>query len=228
MSKASASTGLLAVHGYCTDSNPWSPSPAFSGDHFFLVKLASLSNDDFSKMVHDYATSKSLDAYTVVGHSQGGMVGTHLLNFYWTGLDHFVDSGKRLVQSVGTPYQGCSAAGSTANLGEMFGIGCGENYQLTLDGAKTWAKDILPEVKSHVYYYTTSYKQGNLFGDYCSMAMNAVLQWPNDGVTENKYATFSGANNLGNKEKWCHTVDLGYAAQYTDETRNREMASYAP
>jgi len=122
---------------------------------------------------------------------------------------------------------GCSAAGSSANLGNLFGIGCGENFDLTTDGAKTWLKDILPEIRAHVYYYTTTYKQGNLFGDWCSLAMNAVLKWPNDGVSELPLTGLTGGNNMGNKEKWCHTTEMGYAAQYLDETRNAEMAKYA-
>lgn len=38
-----------------------------------------------------------------MGHSQGGMVGAHIQNYYWTGLDQV--TGGRVVQTVGTPYQ---------------------------------------------------------------------------------------------------------------------------
>ena len=46
----------------------------------------------------------------LVGHSQGGLAALHLRSFYWSGLD--LVSGGRVLQSVGSPYQGCSMAGS--------------------------------------------------------------------------------------------------------------------
>jgi hypothetical protein len=42
-------------------------------------------------------------------------------------------SDGRLIQSVASPYQGNTAAGSTANLGNIFGIGCGSNTDLRFD-----------------------------------------------------------------------------------------------
>lgn len=57
--------------------------------------------------------------------------------------------------------------------------------------------------------------------------MNLILQWPNDGVTEQGYAQLEGANNQGNKEKWCHSTDMGYAAQCDDHTRNAQMNDLA-
>jgi len=149
------------------------------------------------------------------------MVSLHLLNHYWSGLDHA--STGRLVQSVGTPWQGNSAAGGSASLGTMFGVGCGANNDLTSDGAKVWLSGINEVNTKYVYYYTTTYKQGSLFGDYCNMAINALLQWPNDGVTELKFTALKGAVNCGNKEQWCHTTDMKYQAQYYDNTRNAEM-----
>jgi len=37
-------------------------------------------------------------------------------------------------------------------------------------------------------------------GDYCSLATNLVLDWPNDGVTEFDYAQLDGGNFMGNDE----------------------------
>lgn len=59
---------------------------------------------------------------------------------------------------------------------------------------------IRAEVKKEVYYYTTTYKLGNLFGDYCNMAVNLLLKWPNDGTSELAYTTLDGATNCGNIE----------------------------
>lgn len=57
--------------------------------------------------------------------------------------------------------------------------------------------------------------------------MNLILQWPNDGITEEAYATLPGGNYLGNTKKWCHTVDMGYPPQYDEEERNVLMNSLA-
>jgi hypothetical protein len=45
---------------------------------------------------------------------------------------------RRLIQSVGSPYLGCSGAGSAANLIKVFGVACGANSDLTPDGATLW------------------------------------------------------------------------------------------
>lgn len=66
--------------------------------------------------------------YGIVAHSQGGMVAAHMANYFFTGLENA--EGERLIQSVGTPYNGNTAAGSAASLGEIFGIGCGSNSDL--------------------------------------------------------------------------------------------------
>lgn len=34
----------------------------------------------------DFAIGKGMDQFSIIGHSQGGLVATHLLNYYWTGL----------------------------------------------------------------------------------------------------------------------------------------------
>lgn len=80
-----------------------------------------------------------------------------------------IRSGGRKIQSIGTPYQGsyrrkfteisgCTAAGSAANLGSAFGVGCGDNFDLSLDGAVLWLSGISSDAKANVYYYTTTYK----------------------------------------------------------------------
>ena len=53
--------------------------------------------------------------------------------------------------------------------------------------------------------------------------MNLILHSPNDGVTEARYSTLDGANVGGNKEQWCHSTEMSYAAQYDDHERNAEM-----
>ncbi len=66
--------------------------------------------------------------YSIIAHSQGGMVAAHIRNYLFSGLDSV--SGGRLIQTLGTPFNGNTAAGSAANLGQIFGIGCGANSDL--------------------------------------------------------------------------------------------------
>lgn len=120
---------LLLVHGYCASVNPWEESKHFTDSTFFLEPSASLTNDEFAQLVLEYANSLQMSSFSGIGHSQGGIVLTHILNYYESGLDEA--SGGRKIQSVGTPYQGCTGAGSAANLIKVFGYGCGENFDLT-------------------------------------------------------------------------------------------------
>jgi len=114
-----------------------------------------------------------------------------------------------------------------ANLGEIFGVGCGSNNDLSLDGSKVWVSSISPATAQKVYFYSTTYEQGGFFGDYCNMPINLILQWPNDGTTEIQYCKLPGATYLGNTQKQCHTSDMKYPAQYTDSKRNQEINANA-
>jgi len=220
-----AACNLVLVHGYCAGTNPWEKHAFsdFTNACFFLFKDGNLLNDAFAMKVADF--TKDIPSWGGVGHSQGGLVLLHLHNYYWTGLSN--SKGNRRIQSVGSPYQGCTGAGNAANLIKIFGVACGSNQDLTTDGTKLWLAGISSTARKEVYYATTTYKQGNLFGDYCNMAVNLILQWPNDGTTELKYADLPNGNYLGNKEKWCHTTGMSYPAQYTDSARNKEMNTNA-
>lgn len=194
------SGALVLLHGYCADGNPWEKFTEWTNGHFFNKKKANLLNEEFAQIVAEFAQERNLDTYSIVGHSQGGMVAVHLLNYYFTGLDKAANG--RIIQSVGSPYQGCTVAGSAANLGKLFGISCGENFDLTVDGAKLWLAGISLDVRKHIYYYTTTYQQGTFFGDYCNLAINFLLEWPNDGTAELDYSNIPNGNNMGNKQKW--------------------------
>lgn len=220
-------SGVVLIHGYCSDTNPWSPYPSdWTSPYFFLKASSSLGHDEFAKLVLNFIDAQNLESFSLVGHSQGGIVGTHILNYYFSGLENAANG--RLVQSIGTPYAGCSAAGSSANLGELFGIGCGENFDLSLDGSALWIPGITADTRSQVYFYTTTYSQGGFFGDYCNLAINMILEWPNDGTCEFDYSNLGrGSNNMGNTQKQCHITDMKYPAQYYDHNRNQVMNANA-
>jgi hypothetical protein len=225
---------VILLHGYCAATNPWSKTTSeWTNSQFFLNANANIGIHAYSEKVAAYAEAKGITSYSIVGHSQGGMVGAHLYNFFFSGLDTMVmkqemaGAASRVIQSVGTPYHGCTGAGSAANLAKLFGAGCGDNYDLTTDGAEKWLAGISSDARAKVNYYTTTYKLGNLFGDWCNVAVNMVLEWPNDGTTEIVYTKLNGATNLGNVEKQCHTTDMGYPPQYWDATRNKAMNANA-
>jgi len=221
---ADANGKLLLLHGYCSDTNPWQPHPQdWTNPQYFLNPKATISHDAFAQKVVNWA--KDFGGYSVVGHSQGGAVSVHILNYYWAGLDKV--TGGRKVQTLGAPFQGCGMAGTAADFGRLFGAGCGRNDDLTRDGSALWLRGITTQTRNQVYYYTTTYQLGKLIGDYCNLGANIILDWPNDGVTELDYAYLSGANNQGNTLQQCHTGSMKYKAQYDDHTRNQLINALA-
>jgi hypothetical protein len=49
-----------------------------------------------------------------------------------------------------------------------------------------WLSGISTTYRAYVNYYTTTYKLWQFFGDYRNLAANVILQWPNDGVSNQK------------------------------------------
>jgi len=189
------------------------------------VEKGNWGHDEYALKALRFIDGHNPNSFSFAGHSQGGFVALHILNYYWTALDQA--SGGRLVQTIGTPWQGCTIAGDAAALGKIFGIGCGANTDLTRDGATNWLTGISTEHRAVVHSYTTTYKQGNLFGDYCNLAMNILLQWPNDGTCELTYGKLPGGVYEGNTEKQCHTPGMAYMSQTADSARNKLMNQLA-
>jgi len=218
---------LVLIHGYCSQSNPFKAfQEDFTNAYFFDNPNANLGNDEFANRVLAFVATRGIGSFSIIGHSQGGIVGAHILNYYWSGMD--LSGPGRHVQSIGTPYQGCTGAGNSANLIKIFGYGCGANVDLTVEGTTVWLTGISVAVRVNIFYYTTTYELGKFFGDYCNIAVNLVLEWPNDGTTELDYAPLpNGGVNCGNTQKQCHTTDMTYPAQYHDVPRNRAMNAAA-
>ena len=120
-----------------------------------------------------------------------------------------VAAGGRVVQSVGSPYQGTSIAGFLADMGRIFGLGCGSNYDLSRSGAANWLSKIPMNSRKDIYYYTTQYDDyWWLLSNNCVTAGNVVLAKPNDGTTELRYGQLSGATSAGHKKAWWYVSSL--------------------
>jgi hypothetical protein len=214
---------LMLVHGYCS-GDAWSSTGNFTNFVKFQDFNQNRTHDQFANLINSFGAS--LPSFGVVAHSQGGAASLHLYNYYWSGLD-FATGGSRLIQSVGTPFQGTALAGNLAAIGSVFGAGCGSNTNLTYSGAATWLAGISTSSRAKVYYHTTSFTDVWWRYDYCSLATDAFLGDPEDGVTERAYGQLSGGNNLGHKTGWCHTTSMRDPGQTTDSSRNSNMNTNA-
>lgn len=132
-----------------------------------------------------------------------------------------------MIQSVGSPYQGSPLAGSLAIIGDIFGIGCGVNYDLTTSGAYNWLYYIPSWARNQVHYHTTSFEDLWWRYDYCHLASDVMLNDPDDGAVEKSRAQLPGGNNRGHKTGWCHSQGMRDSAQYHDSSRNHDMNANA-
>ncbi|MCL1499283.1 conditioned medium factor [Xanthomonas nasturtii] len=217
-----AGSQLVLVHGYC--SNGVWPQARFTHASTFLDAKQNRSNDQFAQRIAQFASQWS--SFATVAHSQGGMAALHLYTYYWSGLDNA--SGGRVMQSVGTPYQGTNLSGVLAAVGSWFGVGCGTNADMTYDGAKAWLAGIPADARAKVNYYTTSFAKTNWYtNDYCNAASDLVLNDPEDGTVEQVNAQLPGGVNRGHTTGQCHTTGMRDPAQYLDANRNAVMNANA-
>lgn len=217
-----AGSQLVLVHGYC--SNGVWPQAQFTNASTFLDAKQNRSNDQFAQRIAQFASQWS--SFSTVAHSQGGMAALHLYTYYWSGLDNA--TGGRVMQSVGTPYQGTNLSGVLAAVGSWFGVGCGTNSDMTYDGAKAWLAGIPADARAKVNYYTTSFAKTNWYtNDYCNAASDLVLNDPEDGTVEQVNAQLPGGVNRGHTTGQCHTTGMRDPAQYLDANRNAVMNANA-
>jgi hypothetical protein len=213
---------LLISHGYCTDQFPWRSSD-FSGDiELYEDYGVNVSHDTFALRFE--ARGRSYKSMGIAGHSQGGNAAAHLYTFYWSALDW--PTGGRPIQGVGVPWQGTSLAGNAAVLGEIFGIGCGTNYDMTYEASAAWLSFIPSWVREDVWFWTTSFTDG-WFYDYCQIVTDVLLVDPDDGTVERYAGQLDGANNGGHKTGWCHIRLMRDPPQCKDPDRNVELSAEA-
>jgi hypothetical protein len=214
---------LLLVHGYCS-GNVWGGvAGQFSNASVFQDFNQNRSHDAFARLIQTYGNT--WNSFGIVAHSQGGAASLHLYNYYWSGLDNAV--GSRLIQSVGTPYRGTALAGNAAALGNVFGVGCGTNSNLTYSGASSWLAGISTASRAKANYFTTSFTDRAWLYDYCNVVTDVLLSDPEDGTTEQSYGQLPSGVNRGHKTGWCHTSGMRDPAQATDSSRNSTMNSNA-
>ena len=210
---------LALVHGYCADVSGW-PSQHFGFDAFAYSNfMQNMSHDAFALDLA--ARGAAYKSFGVVAHSQGGCAALHLYAFYWSGLD-WANEG-RLIQALAAPFEGTSLAGNLAALGEVFGVQCGANVSLTYDGAAAWLSLVPTAARARVSTWTTTFTDNWWAYDYCSLATDALLTDPEDGVTEHWSGHIAGANNMGLTTGWCHVYDMQEPRNSTDPTRNASM-----
>lgn len=209
---SSSNPGLILLPGYCSANNPWSATSSIFDNAFYFNEFnLNLSNDQYAHKVLNFMWNNNLDQVNFIAHSQGGMVAAHLYNYYI----NIPNRSGRLIQTVGTPFQGTILASAFASIGKFFNIGCGSNSDLSYDGAINWASGITPETRKLIYSYSTT-------GD-CSFVMNLILSPQNDGIVELSRTKLSGINYISNTNNQCHTTNMNKMAQYLDKSRNEVM-----
>jgi hypothetical protein len=210
---------LVLSPGYCSSGNSWPPAHFAQDAWFFENQYQNQSHDQFAVTL---ATSAAAcKSYGLVGHSQGGCVALHLYAFYWSGLD-WAGPGK-LLQAIGSPLKGTPLAGNLAALAEVFGVQCGENYDLTPAGAAAWLSAIPTSARQKLHTHTTTFIDNWWSYDYCHLVTDPFLSDPEDGTTEHSAGHIPGAINMGLKEGWCHVEGMSHPDQTLDPQRNASM-----
>lgn len=231
MKKTREGKGTLVIsHGYCADDVPFKLED-FTNYIAFQDFNQNRNNDEFAMKLYDFIANHPdgpFERYSFVAHSQGGLASTHLVSFYWTGADNFPESEipLRIIQSVGSPYRGTAIAGYIATLGRILGIACGSQFDLQHTGAQLWLS-LIPKVVRKNLYYTTTTWDGNY--SYCSLPLNSILTYKNDGVCENQFAEIEHANPVHqNLQGWCHIDTMRYPSQCQNSELNKKYNELAP
>ena len=207
---------IIASHGYCS-SDAWK-NYLPNADKFEDYEK-NRSHREFAELLGAFGDSyDSGNSCSVIAHSQGGAASLYLYTYYWSCLDN--GPPRRLIQSVGTPYQGTGIAGNLAALGEVFGVGCGRNSDLTEDGSRNFLAGVPFDRRSKVYYYSTSFERKTFRYDYCSAATDLFLSDPEDGVVRKERAQLPGGNNMGHIEGQCHSSNMRDPPQTSDRIRD--------
>lgn len=221
----------ILVHGYCASSSPFtfnhfSDAIEFSDPDTSNPQPSNWSHDLFARKIWKFTEDNNIDSCGIIAHSQGGLASLHLWAYYYSCLDNAA-GGERLIQSIGSPYQGSPLAGFLAFVGQIFGASCGWNEGLTIPGASYWLSTIPYARRSDVYYRTTSVKDYWWSWDACSYVTDFFLWDPEDGATERHRGQLPGGQNAGHTEGLCHTLHMNNPGQTANWGINNDMNSRA-
>lgn len=212
---------MLLVHGYCSAVTPYTLED-FTNYVVFEDFKKSRPNDDFARLIID--AGQGYSSFGAVGHSQGGVALLHMFTYYSTPLD--AASGERRLQSLAAPYKGTPLSGLLAVIGDFFGVGCGDNPDMSYASMSKWLSGIPAEKRSEVYYYTSQYATGGLI-NYCLLPSNLVLSWPNDGVVEEKSFPLDGGHLVQHTKGECHSDGMRSPPICKNHERNQLINSLA-
>ena len=214
---------LILSHGYCSDADSW-PESDFSGHvSMYINTYQNFTHDEFALDLMSHGSQYK--SYGIAGHSQGGNAALHLYSFYWSGLDWAGDG--RLLQALGTPFTGTTLAGDISVLGELFGFGCGVNYDMTYDGAAQWLSFIPTAARQETWTWTSTFEDNWWSYDYCHILTDLILWDPEDGVVENSEGDLDGGINMGTTVGWCHIKNMAEPREVNDTNRTSEMDAEA-
>jgi hypothetical protein len=256
--------GIMLAHGYCS-CNQWTApnsgtvnpctddattqalgvDAAFERGHAFASReLYNMAHDDYARSILCDACINGLREYTGVGHSHGGVALTHLMLYYWSGLDAAEAraaadgiGGVRLVQTLGSPHKGTPMAGTTADLGSIFGVGCGSNEDM--DGPEwfnaiagsPWLGNVWTKATRQVDDCGSSsccFLGLDCYYDPCHAGTDLLLTDPEDGLIEQSSSLpGGGTNSLGVTEGYCHTDGMDEPSQVRWALNNADFAAHA-
>ncbi|MDG2055527.1 MAG: hypothetical protein P8J86_12585 [Phycisphaerales bacterium] len=218
-SRAVGGHNLMLMHGYCSDGVSFEQSDYSGQLQVFWDPDVNRTHDEFALEIWNQGLNSK--SYGLLGHSQGGTAALHLYAYYWSGVDWA--QGGRLVQTLGSPFEGTALAGAIAALGEVFGIQCGTNFDMTYDGAALWLSGIPTWARQETYTSTSSFVDEWFSYDYCHLASDLLLSDPDDGVVESWSGRIDGGNDLGHIEGWCHIGGMVEPPECTDPARNSDF-----
>eukprot|EP01120_Amphizonella_sp_Union-15-10_P015639 TRINITY_DN807_c0_g7_i1.p1 TRINITY_DN807_c0_g7~~TRINITY_DN807_c0_g7_i1.p1 ORF type:complete len:675 (+),score=119.67 TRINITY_DN807_c0_g7_i1:96-2027(+) len=218
---ALSSPHLVAIHGFCSGANPFKARASdFSccSMAYFEDPNKSRSHKQFADLLNTFI--KNYPKVSFVAHSQGGAASLTLIDGVWSPLDDAALSlGKFTIQTLGTPWTGCSGASWSG----LIPGGCSSVEDLTPSGASKWIATISADARSKVTYTYTREKDSKQ----CNSLVNLILKKPNDGTTEAAYAELSGGSSAPNNPAIgeCHTTGMTWPPQYENSARNKNICT---
>ena len=189
-SEADKVPDLGLTGGYCTTYTSWSLDQFTNAFPISFDKPIVASIDEFARRIIGICHGFGYKAYSLIGHSQGGLAALHMLTYYHTGLDH-VHRGRK-IQSVGSPYRGVALMHYEEKFAWFY---CGYVPDLTPEGAAAWLRDIPTKKRKEVYYWRTTKAADKLLA--CNIATRPFLDQCNDGVVQCSDGVLEGGNDMG-------------------------------